>query len=53
VTDRPSGGRFVGGDLATLGAHKSEMGKLVILPKIRDPDVCQLPHLAERQRESP
>jgi len=35
-TDRREGGSSEA-DLATFGGHKSEMGKLVILPKIRDP----------------
>jgi hypothetical protein len=30
-------------DLATLGGRKSELGKLVILPKIRDPRFITVP----------
>jgi hypothetical protein len=36
VTDHREAGSSEA-DLATLGGHKSERGKLVILPKIRDP----------------
>ena len=36
MTDHGDAGPSVAED-ATLGGHKSEMGNLVILPKIRDP----------------